>query len=159
MSQEDRKYSNKFDSSFMEKAIRQAKIACELGEVPVGAVIVKDGTLLAESHNLTGSMKDPTAHAEVLAIRKASLMLGDWRLVGCTLYTTLEPCAMCAGALVLARIERLVFGAMDPRSGMVGSLENLVSDVRLNHRMTVSSGVLAEESGTLLRDYFKVRRS
>ena len=143
----------------MEKAIRQAKIACELGEVPVGTVIVKDGTLLAESHNLTGSMKDPTAHAEVLAIRKASLILGDWRLVGCTLYTTLEPCAMCAGALVLARIERLVFGAMDPRTGMVGSLENLVSDVRLNHRMTVSSGVLAEESGTLLRDYFKVRRS
>ena len=144
---------------FMKRAILLSIDNIKNNGGPFGCVIVKENEIIAEGVNRVTFNNDPTAHAEVLAIRKASLILGDWRLVGCTLYTTLEPCAMCAGALVLARIERLVFGAMDPRSGMVGSLENLVSDVRLNHRMTVSSGVLAEESGTLLRDYFKVRRS
>ncbi|HIF38110.1 MAG TPA: nucleoside deaminase [Gemmatimonadetes bacterium] len=143
----------------MEKAISQAQRAYDLGEVPVGALITRKGEVLSEAHNLTGSMNDPTAHAEVLAIRKASERLRDWRLVGCTLYTTLEPCAMCAGALVLSRIERLVFGAADPKSGMVGSLGNLVCDDRLNHRLEVTSGILQDESADLLRSYFKNRRS
>ena len=147
------------NEKFMLRAIKLSQESIVRNGGPFGCIIVKNSKIIAEGSNQVTRNNDPTAHAEVLAIRKASLILGDWRLVGCTLYTTLEPCAMCAGALVLARIERLVFGAMDPRSGMVGSLENLVSDVRLNHRMTVSSGVLAEESGTLLRDYFKVRRS
>ena len=147
------------DTNFMEKAISQAQKAYDLGEVPVGALIIRKGEVLSEAHNLTGSMKDPTAHAEVLAIRKASERLRDWRLVGCTLYTTLEPCAMCAGALVLSRIERLVFGAADPKSGMVGSLGNLVCDDRLNHRLEVTSGILQDESADLLRSYFKNRRS
>jgi tRNA(adenine34) deaminase len=147
------------DTNFMEKAISQAQRAYDLGEVPVGALITRKGEVLSEAHNLTGSMNDPTAHAEVLAIRKASERLRDWRLVGCTLYTTLEPCAMCAGALVLSRIERLVFGAADPKSGMVGSLGNLVCDDRLNHRLEVTSGILQDESADLLRSYFKNRRS
>ena len=147
------------DTNFMEKAISQAQKAYDLGEVPVGALIIRKGEVLSEAHNLTGSMKDPTAHAEVLAIRKASERLRDWRLVGCTLYTTLEPCAMCAGALVLSRIERLVFGAADPKSGMVGSLGNLVCDDRHNHRLEVTSGILQDESADLLRSYFKNRRS
>ena len=147
------------DTNFMEKAISQAQKAYDLGEVPVGALIIRKGEVLSEAHNLTGSMKDPTAHAEVLAIRKASERLRDWRLVGCTLYTTLEPCAMCAGALVLSRIERLVFGAADPKSGMVGSLGNLVCDDRLNHRLEVTSGILQDESADLLRSCFKNRRS
>jgi tRNA(adenine34) deaminase len=147
------------DTNLMEKAISQAQRAYDLGEVPVGALITRKGEVLSEAHNLTGSMNDPTAHAEVLAIRKASERLRDWRLVGCTLYTTLEPCAMCAGALVLSRIERLVFGAADPKSGMVGSLGNLVCDDRLNHRLEVTSGILQDESADLLRSYFKNRRS
>jgi len=147
------------DANYMERALTQAQCAYSIGEVPVGALIIKENKVVSEAHNLTGSMKDPTAHAEVLAIRKASEVLGDWRLIGCTLYTTLEPCAMCAGALVLSRIERLVFGATDPKSGMVGSLENLVCDERLNHRLEVTSGILADESATLLRSYFKDRRS
>ncbi len=147
------------DTNFMEKAISQAQRAYDLGEVPVGALITRKGEVLSKAHNLTGSMNDPTAHAEVLAIRKASERLRDWRLVGCTLYTTLEPCAMCAGALVLSRIERLVFGAADPKSGMVGSLGNLVCDDRLNHRLEVTSGILQDESADLLRSYFKNRRS
>ena len=126
----------------------------------MGAVVVDgEGDIIGEGFNAPVGSHDPSAHAEAQAIRAAGKQVDNYRLVDSTLYVTLEPCAMCAGALVLARIERLVFGAMDPRTGMVGSLENLVSDVRLNHRMTVSSGVLAEESGTLLRDYFKVRRS
>ncbi len=152
-------WDNESELEFMSQALAQAEKAYALGEVPVGAVIVKGDSIISEGHNLTGSLKDPTAHAEVIAIRQASKMLGDWRLVDCTLYTTLEPCAMCAGALVLSRIHRLVFGAKDPKSGMVGSLENLVCDERLNHRMIVTSGILEERSAQLLRGYFRKRRS
>lgn len=147
------------DSDFMYEAILKAQEAYNLGEVPVGAVIVKENRVISQAHNATGSMKDPTAHAEVVAIRQASQKLGDWRLVGCTLYTTLEPCSMCAGALVLSRVERLVFGAPDLKSGMAGSLGNLVCDDRLNHRLEVTSGILQDESAKLLRRYFKNRRS
>ena len=139
------------DSEFMSLALLQARRAYGLGEVPVGAVIVRGDRVISKGHNLTGSENDPTAHAEVIAIRRAAQKLKDWRLVDCTLYTTLEPCSMCAGALVLSRIERLVFGATDPKSGMVGSLGNLVCDERLNHRMEVTSGILEQESSELLK--------
>ncbi len=126
--------------------------------MPIGAVIVRDGKVLAESHNRTITDSDPTAHAEVVAIRAAAEVIGDWRLVGTTLYVTLEPCAMCAGAIVLARIPRVVYGPGDPKAGMVGSLENLLQDPRLNHRCRVTSGVLAEESSEMLRAFFRDRR-
>ncbi|HIF08269.1 MAG TPA: nucleoside deaminase [Gemmatimonadetes bacterium] len=143
----------------MSRAVELAELAASRGEVPVGAVITKDDALLAEGHNLTVTMSDPTAHAEVVVIREAAQTLGDWRLNDCTLYVTLEPCAMCAGALVLARVARLVFAAADPRAGMVRSLGNLVQDERLNHRIEVTSGTLADVSGDLLRDFFRARRA
>lgn len=142
----------------MARALEMARAGEVRGEVPVGAVIVRGGDLLAESHNRTVDRRDPTAHAESLAIREAARRLGDWRLSGCTLYTTLEPCAQCAGAIVLARVSRLVFGAHDPKGGMAGSLENLVQDPRLNHRAELLGGVLAEESSVLLRRFFRARR-
>lgn len=147
------------DEQWMARALEMARLAKVRGEVPVGAVIVREGTLYAEAHNGTVARTDPTAHAELLAIRRAARRLGDWRLLECTLYVTLEPCAQCAGALVLARIPRLVFGASDPKAGMVGSLANLVQDARLNHRAEVRGGVLAEECGDLLRGFFRERRS
>lgn len=142
----------------MARALELARAGALRGEVPVGAVIVRGGEVVAEAHNRTVEDCDPTAHAEVLAIRRAARRLGDWRLEDCTLYTTLEPCALCAGASVLARIPRLVFGAADPKAGMAGSLENLVQDPRLNHRLELRGGILAEESGELLRDFFRSRR-
>ncbi|MDE2654420.1 MAG: tRNA adenosine(34) deaminase TadA [Gemmatimonadota bacterium] len=142
----------------MARALEMARAGEVRGEVPVGAVIVRGGDLLAESHNRTVERCDPTAHAESLAIREGARRLGDWRLAGCTLYTTLEPCAQCAGAIVLARVSRLVFGAHDPKGGMAGSLENLVQDPRLNHRVELLGGVLAEESSVLLRRFFRARR-
>ena len=146
------------DRAWMARALEMARAGEVRGEVPVGAVIVRDGVLLAESHNRTVEKRDPTAHAESLAIRAGARRLGDWRLSGCTLYTTLEPCAQCAGAIVLARISRLVFGAHDPKGGMAGSLENLVQDPRLNHRVELLGGVLGEESSRLLRGFFQARR-
>ena len=142
----------------MARALEMARAGGLRGEVPVGAVIVRAESILAESHNRTVQEHDPTAHAESLAIRAAARRLGDWRLTDCTLYTTLEPCAQCAGAIVLARIPRLVFGAHDPRAGMAGSLENLVQDPRLNHRVELLGGVLASESSQLLRAFFRARR-
>ena len=142
----------------MARALELARAGALRGEVPVGALVVLDGVLLAESHNRTVERCDPTAHAELLAIRAAARRLGDWRLTGCTLYVTLEPCAQCAGAIVLARIARLVFGADDPKAGMAGSLGNLVQDPRLNHRVELLGGVLAPESSTLLRSFFRARR-
>ena len=142
----------------MQRAIDQALIARSLDEVPIGAVIVKDGDVVAAAHNLTRTNSDPTAHAELLAIREAARIQGDWRLIGATLYVTLEPCAMCAGAMVLARIERLVFATFDPKAGMTGSLGCLVQDTRLNHRMKMSSGVLADEASSMLKEFFKARR-
>jgi tRNA(adenine34) deaminase len=142
----------------MARALEMARLAQSRGEVPVGAVIVQDGRLLAEGHNLTVTLSDPTAHAEVVTIRLATARQGDWRLEGATLYTTLEPCALCSGAVVLARIPRVVFGASDPKAGMAASLGNLLQDSRLNHRAEVTAGVLAEASARLLQAFFRNRR-
>ena len=142
----------------MARALEMARVAGSKGEVPVGAVITKAGRLLSQGHNRTVTVKDPTAHAEVAVLRKAAAQLGDWRLLECTLYVTLEPCAMCAGALVLSRLPRLVFGAPDPKSGMVGSLGNVVQDERLNHRIEVTGDVLADACGMLLKEFFRARR-
>ena len=149
---------DKTDSVWMEQALAQASAARAVGEVPIGAVVVCNNEIYAEAHNLTRTNADPTAHAELLAIREAARKHGDWRLTEATLYVTLEPCAMCAGAMVLARIKRLVFAALDPKAGMCGSLGNLVQDPRLNHRVELTSGVLAHESGELLRSFFRERR-
>jgi tRNA(adenine34) deaminase len=143
----------------MRFALEEAAKAEELGEVPVGAVVVQNGRLVASGHNLTHTSDDPTAHAEMVAIRRAADVTGHWRLLDCTLYVTLEPCAMCSGAIVLARIPRLVYGAPDPKAGMCGSLENLVQDRRLNHRVELAVGVLEPECAELLRAFFRARRS
>jgi len=142
----------------MGRALEQARIARERGEVPVGAILVRQDGLFAEGHNRTSLDADPSAHAEVVAIRRAAARLGDWRLSELTLYVTLEPCAMCAGALVLARVPRVVYGAADPKAGMSGTLGNLLQDDRLNHRCQVTPGVLAEASAELLRVFFRDRR-
>ncbi len=147
------------DRIWMARALEQARAAECAGEVPVGAVLVRDGVLVAEGSNRTRTDLDPTAHAEVVTLRAGARALGDWRLTGCTLYVTLEPCAQCAGALVLSRVDRLVFAVMDPKAGMVGSLGNLVQDPRLNHRMAVTSGVLSDPARALLRGFFQARRA
>ncbi len=144
--------------TWMRVAVAEARLAEEKGEVPVGAAVVRGGEVVARGHNLTHTLQDPTAHAEMVAIRRAAQALGHWRLLDCTLYVTLEPCAMCAGAIVLARIPHLVYGTRDPKAGMSGSLANLVQDERLNHRVELLTGVLAEECGQLLRDFFRARR-
>ena len=146
------------DLRWMARAVEMAELAASQGEVPVGAVLTRDDAILAEGHNLTVTTNDPTAHAEVVVIREAARSLDNWRLTDCTLFVTLEPCAMCAGALVLSRMKRLVFGASDPKAGMVGSLGNLVQDERLNHRIEVTGGTLADASGDLLQDFFRARR-
>jgi tRNA(adenine34) deaminase len=138
----------------MAEALAEARRAAEIGEVPIGAVIVRDGEVLGRGHNRREIDRDPLAHAEILAIRQATAKSDGWRLTGCTLYVTLEPCAMCAGALVNSRIERLVYGAADPKAGYCGTLGNLVQDPRLNHRLQVTPGVAAEESAALLRGFF-----
>ena len=142
----------------MARALEIAGAAELRGEVPVGAVVVRGNAIVAEAHNRIVAAGDPTAHAELLAIREAAFRIGDRRLGGCTLYVTLEPCAQCAGAIVLARLGRVVYGAPDPKSGMAGSLENLVADPRLNHRAQLAGGVFAEESAALLRRFFRARR-
>jgi tRNA(adenine34) deaminase len=142
----------------MEAALDEARVARDGGEVPIGAVAVLDGRILGRGRNRTVELQDPTAHAEMIALREAASSLGAWRLIGVTLYVTLEPCAMCAGACVLARIERLVYGAADPKAGMSGSLASIPDDPRLNHRVDIVSGVLAEECGDLLREFFRSRR-
>lgn len=146
------------DARWMRRALAQAEAAAAEGEVPVGAVVVLDDTVIAEEYNRPRSLNDPTAHAEILALRAAAHALGQQWLTGATLYVTLEPCAMCAGAMVLARIERLVYGAPDPKAGMAGSLADIPRDERLNHRIDVTAGVLADRAGTLLRDFFRARR-
>ncbi|MDP9300863.1 MAG: tRNA adenosine(34) deaminase TadA [Actinomycetota bacterium] len=143
----------------MRRALELASRCAEHGDVPIGAVVVRDDREVAAAGNERELRADPTAHAEILAIRLAASVGEDWRLDGCTLYVTLEPCAMCAGAIVLARLDRVVFGAADPKAGFAGSLGNLVQDQRLNHEATLVSGVLAEESGELLRAFFRERRS
>jgi tRNA(adenine34) deaminase len=143
----------------MAEALRLAREAAEAGEVPVGAVALLDGRIVGRGANARERAHDPTAHAELLAIREASRALGRWRLTGVTLVVTLEPCAMCAGAMVLARIDRLVYAARDPKAGAAGSLQDLCNDPRLNHRFPVEAGLRAEEAGALLRDFFRARRS
>ena len=147
------------DNRWMARALKRAREALTKGEVPVGAVLIRDGGVLAEGFNMRILESDPTAHAEVVAIRRGAKRLGDWRLEGTTLYTTLEPCVLCAGALVLARVGRLVYGASDPKGGMAGSLGNLVQDPRLNHRVRVTPGVLEEACSGLLQKFFRDRRS
>ncbi|MBX6351384.1 MAG: nucleoside deaminase [Clostridia bacterium] len=144
----------------MRRALALAREAARAGDVPVGAVVVgADGRLLGEGSNRREAEADPTAHAEIVALRAAARALGTWRLEGSTLYATLEPCPMCAGALVAARVRRLVFAARDPKAGAAGSLYNLVEDARLNHRLVVAAGVLADEAGELLRAFFRERRA
>lgn len=147
------------DERYMAVALRQAVAALEHNEVPVGAVLVEKDNVIAAARNSREELKDATAHAEILVLRRAGQLLGGWRLGGCTLYVTLEPCPMCAGAMIQARIERLVFGAFDPKSGAAGTLYNLVQDERLNHRMKVTGGVMEPECAALLQRFFRARRT
>jgi tRNA(adenine34) deaminase len=147
------------DATLMRLALGEAERAMEAGDVPVGAAIVRGGEVLALAGNAREREHAPTAHAAIHAQRAAAAAIGSWRLDGCTLAVTLEPCAMCAGAIVLARVERLVIGAMDPKAGFAGSLGDLVRDGRLNHRVAVETGVLAEECGDVLRAFFRDRRA
>lgn len=150
--------SNTDDLAHMRLALDEARTAVAHGDVPVGAIVVHDGRVIARRHNERERTGDPTAHAEVLALRDAAALLGRWRLEDCTLVVTLEPCVMCAGALLNARIGRLVFGAADPKGGATGTLYNVCADPRLNHNMPVQHGVLADESSALLGDFFAERR-
>jgi tRNA(adenine34) deaminase len=142
----------------MQRALELAHAAAVVAEVPVGAVLVHEGRLLAQAHNLTRTIEDPTAHAEMVVLRRAAARLGTSRLLDTTMYVTLEPCSMCAGALVLAKVRRLVFAAPDPKTGMCGSLGSIVQDPRLNHRLLVTAGVLQHPAGELLRRFFRARR-
>jgi len=151
-------YLPDLDERMMRLALAQAEDCLDSGDVPVGAVIARDGEMLTAAGNARERLQDPTAHAEVLALREASSLSDSWRLDGCTLYVTLEPCAMCAGAMVLSRIDRVVFGARDPKAGFGGSLGNLLQDERLNHRVDVTEGLLEDECGELLRAFFRERR-
>ncbi len=146
------------DENFMRRALELAREAEAAGEVPVGAVVVRDGEIVAEGWNRPISTCDPTAHAEIIALRAAGTALGTYRLLDTTLYVTLEPCPMCAGAMVHARVKRLVYGATDPRAGASGTVFNITQHPALNHRLECAGGVLAEECGTLLRDFFAARR-
>jgi tRNA(adenine34) deaminase len=146
------------DERYMRMALDAALVAEENGDVPIGAVIVHEGRLIAKAYNQREQLKDPTAHAEIIALTQAATALGMWRLHGGTIYVTLEPCPMCAGALVLARLDRLVYGCPDPKTGACGSLYDIVRDGRLNHRLEVTSGVLADDCTGLLQDFFRQRR-
>ena len=146
------------DRALMEVALDEARAAAEAGDVPVGAVVARGDEVLARSGNAREQAQDPTAHAEILALRRAAVMVGSWHLEGCTMYVTLEPCAMCAGALVLARIDRLVYAVADPKAGFAGSLGDLTRDPRLNHLVEVETGVLEAEASELLREFFRRRR-
>lgn len=143
----------------MREALDQARAAASHGDVPVGAVVVREGRIIARAHNERELRGDPTAHAEVLALRAAADAVGRWRLDGCTLYVTLEPCVMCAGAMQQSRIDRVVFGAPDPKGGATGTLYNVAADPRLNHEVDVTHGVLAEESSQLLSEFFAMHRN
>ena len=146
------------DEYFMRMAIREAETALKHDDVPIGAVLVHEGELIAAGHNERELRQDPTAHAEILALRDASRVLGSWRLLACVLYVTLEPCAMCAGAIVLARVPRVVYGTTDPKAGAAGSVLDVLAQPRLNHRPQVAGGLLAPECAALLTDFFNSRR-
>lgn len=147
------------DRTFMLAALEQARAAQSAGEVPVGAVVVRDGDIIGAGFNAPISRHDPSAHAEMQALRAAGQALGNYRLPGCELYVTLEPCAMCVGAMLHARIARLVYGAADPKTGACGSVLDLFSEPRLNHHATVTAGIMAEECGALLREFFAGKRA
>jgi tRNA(adenine34) deaminase len=147
------------DREAMQAALDEARLAGEGGEVPIGAVVVHEGVIIAQGQNRVLRDLDPTAHAEIVALRAAALVLGNYRLNGCTLYVTLEPCAMCAGAMIHARLDRLVFGAADPKAGAAGSVLSVLNHPQLNHQMVVEQGILAAESAELLRSFFRERRS
>lgn len=146
------------DEQYMQAALEEAKMAASEGEVPIGAVVVYDGQIIARAHNRRETDADPSAHAEFRAMIEASRALGRWRLTGCTVYVTLEPCLMCAGLMVNARIDRCVYGAADPKGGAVGTLFDVSDDPRLNHAFRVTPGVCADECAQVLRDFFKERR-
>jgi tRNA(adenine34) deaminase len=146
---------NNGDIKYMNLALEQARKAAAQGEVPIGAVLVRDDHVLTQAHNFRETWQDPTAHAEMVAIREAATQSGSWRLIDTTLYVTLEPCAMCIGAIILARIPRLVFGALDPKAGACGSVLNVPTERRLNHRVEVIGGMLEQESQELLQTFFK----
>ncbi|MBN2589979.1 MAG: tRNA adenosine(34) deaminase TadA [Sedimentisphaerales bacterium] len=146
------------DIRYMKLAIDQAFIAEENGDVPIGCIIVHENQVIGRAYNQREQLQDPTAHAEIIALTQAAAFLESWRILDCTMYVTLEPCCMCAGALVLARMKRLVYGCDDPKTGAVKSLYNIVQDERLNHKVEVTSGVMAEECTTLLQTFFKRRR-
>jgi len=150
---------NVTDAAYMRLALEEARRAASQGEVPVGAVVVFGEQIIGRGGNRNIAENDPTAHAEVVALRQAAARLGNYRLAGCTLYVTVEPCAMCAGAAVLARLERLVYGCDDPKAGAIRSLYQIADDARLNHRIEITSGVLAEECSALLRTFFAEKRS
>jgi tRNA(adenine34) deaminase len=154
----DKSVLDSVDERYMRAAIDAAKIAEENGDVPIGAIIVHQNQIIGKAYNQKEQLKDPTAHAEIIALTQAAAALHSWRLNGCAMYVTLEPCPMCAGALVLARIDRLVYGCDDPKLGACKSLYNIVQDHRLNHRLEVTFGVLARECSQLLQDFFKQRR-
>ena len=145
--------------AYMRLALEQAAHSAAIGEVPIGAVLVREGSILAKSHNHREAWQDPTAHAELIVIREAAKALGRWRLIDTTLFVTLEPCAMCLGAILLARIPRLVFGARDPKAGACGSVLDFAGHPRLNHRVEVVGGILEEESQRMLSDFFKELRA
>ena len=142
----------------MKEALKEAEKAAAMGEVPIGAVVVKDGIIIGRGHNKTETAKDPTAHAEMEAIRAASAALGGWRLLGCDMYVTAEPCSMCAGAIVWSRIENLYIGTMDPKAVACGSVFNIVQEDKLNHQVNVTTGILQEECSRLLKDFFRSLR-
>jgi len=150
---------SKTDEMYMREALKEAEKAFEKDEVPVGAVIIHEGKIIGRSHNQIKLLKDPTAHAEMIAITQAASSIGNERLNGAVIYTTVEPCAMCAGALVLARVKKLIYGASDPKTGAAGSVLNVTNNKRLNHRISVKKGVLKEESALLLKEFFKAKRN
>ncbi|MDD7719070.1 MAG: tRNA adenosine(34) deaminase TadA [Eubacteriaceae bacterium] len=143
---------------FMKEALIEARKAYDLGEIPIGAVVVRDGQVIARGHNLTETTKDPTAHAEMIAIREAARVLGGWRLIGCSMYVTVEPCSMCTGAMIWSRIENLYIGTMDPKAGACGSVFNIAEEDRLNHRINVERGILEEECRSIMKEFFKELR-
>lgn len=143
------------DAAFMRAALQEALAAYEKGEVPVGAVVVRNGAIVGRGHNMRETLQDPTAHAEMLALTAAAEAVEEWRLENCDLFVTLEPCPMCAGAIVNARVRRVVFGAADPKAGACGTLYNLVQDTRLNHRAELTAGVLADECSEVLKSFFR----
>lgn len=146
------------DQYYIQQALIEAEKAASIGEVPIGAVLVWENQIIARAHNLRETTGDPTAHAEILAMREAATVRHHWRLSGGILYTTLEPCPMCAGAMIQARIQRLVFGAYDPKGGAAGSLMDILRDERLNHQVHITAGILEDECGNILKEFFRERR-